>query len=80
MKAPAVRGWKVSRCYGAGGGAPTGRGRALRLPRHTFKGRFQLVSSATADPVQMDQQASRILALGALRLDAGSSANLIKHA
>jgi hypothetical protein len=28
-KAPAVRGWKVCRCHGAGGGAPRGEGHGM---------------------------------------------------
>ena len=52
---------------------------APRLPRDLLERRFQVACSVTADPVQMHQQAGRILAFRTVRLDTGSFANIIEH-
>ena len=50
----------------------------LLLP-HAFETVSQLVRRVTTDPVQMHQKASRDPALGTLRVDAGSKANVVQH-
>jgi hypothetical protein len=51
---------------------------ALRLTSDPLERRFQFVGRVTANPVQMDKQAGRVLAFGTFRLDTGGQANFVQ--